>query len=57
MLSKLSTCNKFQTPVSLRNWISFQCVLSLAYLIKKHKYMNFENIAGVYARQKSRDQF
>ena len=27
------------------------------FLFKKHKYMNYEDEAGVYARRESQDQF
>ena len=53
-------CNEFLTPVTVRNWISFQCFLSVSpahCLFKGHRYMNHENEAGIYARPESRDQF
>ena len=58
LTNQVYTWNKFQTTVSVRNWISLQWFLSLAYcLFREHRYMNYDNKAGVYPRQGSWDQF
>ena len=50
-------CNEFPIPISVRNWISFQCFLSPAYcLFKKHRYINYEK-KGVYTSRECQDQF